>query len=117
MRSIQYVIIGGLSIACGLMAQSQPSIAIPPTKNNIEVKLRKPTARDATANLPSLSAFDGFTNLVVQPGQLSVLTSIIDWTGADHISVAIECPSSTSLTNSAIVIQWGLPAVAPNYVT
>jgi hypothetical protein len=57
---------------------------------------------------------DAFSNIVVQPGQSLPLVSAVDWTGADHVSIAIECPSSTSLQNVNIAVLWSMP-VASNY--
>jgi hypothetical protein len=35
------------------------------------------------------------------------LTSTSDYTGAEHVSVAIECPTGNSLQNVSITVWWG----------
>ena len=116
-RTIQ-VVVFFIFFNYGLSAQEK--FPITPTKVQIDTKqLRKPqaTSHDATSsNMPSLTAFESFSNVAVQPGPTSQLTSSTDWTGADHVSVAISCPASTSLQNTVIVIGWAIPLPnAPNY--
>jgi hypothetical protein len=106
------------SLNCSLTAQDK--LAVTPTKVHIDIKqLHKPQAaqKDAAGNTNSLSAFDAFSNVVVQPGQSVALTSTADWTGADHVSIAIECPTTTSLQNTAIAIQWAVPLSNAPYYT
>jgi hypothetical protein len=89
-----------------------------PTKVQIDIRqFRKPQASPNGTNVTntnSLSVFDAFSNIVVQPGQTLPLVSAVDWTGADHVSIAIECPTSTSLQNVGIAVLWSMP-VASNY--
>jgi hypothetical protein len=76
-------------------------------KRNTNEKMK---AADVTSGLnPSLSAYNVFQNLVIPPGQNLLLTSQQDWAGADHASVAIECPASTSLQKVGIVMTWTIP--------
>lgn len=101
-----------LCLTCGLLAQEKPTVTQPTI---LQMKVRPGTKlhkNDTTTNLPSLSGFEAFTNLVVQPGQYAVLTSTLDWTGAVQASVAIECPASTSLQNVQIAVEWAMPAYA-----
>jgi hypothetical protein len=72
------------------------------------------TSKDA--NLPSLSNFDAFTNIVVSPGQTINLTSSADWTGADHVAIGISCPPSTSLQKVQLLVTWGM-SLAPFYTS
>ena len=115
----------GLVAVCSLAAQEKRENKEPADMKGVAAQIAsylastpKPTItkpKPADANLPSLSAFNAFTNLVIPPGQAIPFTSGIDWTGADRASIAIECPPSTSLQKVQIVLQWALPAVAPNY--
>jgi hypothetical protein len=102
---------------------AQEKVPLAPTKVQIDAKqLRKPQPSSNTApaagNTNSLSAFEAFSNIVVPAGQSMSLTSLTDWTGADRVSIAISCPTSTSLQNAGIAVQWGVPlSNAPYYTT
>ncbi|HWZ31168.1 MAG TPA: hypothetical protein VNX18_07540 [Bryobacteraceae bacterium] len=64
---------------------------------------------DATTIL-ALSVFDAITLTgALQPGQGLTLPSIQDWTGTDHIAVAIQCPQASSVQNLQIGVQWIVP--------
>ena len=67
------------------------------------------------ANTDSLSVFQIFGPLTIAPGQTINLFSTADWTGASSVAIAIECPASTSLVNSAISVYWQLPAFTNTY--
>jgi hypothetical protein len=69
----------------------------------------RPEAKPRDTNLTSLSAYEVFTNVTVAPGQSVTLTSQQDWTGADRISIAVQCPSSTSLAKVGIGVAWSIP--------
>jgi hypothetical protein len=108
-----------LCLSLNPMLSAQEKVPMAPSRILIDTKmLRRPqsTPKDASANLTSLTVSDAFANIVVQPGQTLPLVSVADWTGADHVSIAIECPASTSLQNSSIAVAWGVPlSNAPNY--
>src|SRR5215469_229359 len=66
------------------------------------------------SNLASLSAFDAWAGFATVPagGSINLPTSVVDWTGASSIAIAIECPASTSLKNLAIAVSWGIPSLS-----
>ena len=66
-------------------------------------------------NINSLSAFEIFTGLSLTPGQTVTLFSSLDWTGAANASIAIACPTSTSLQNVQVVVYWQMPALSSTY--
>lgn len=113
------MIFAGLVLTCSLAAQEKREAATPkepagPMSQSKRSEIKRATPKDA--NTPSLSAFDAFTNIVLPAGQVTNFTSAIDWTGADHVSIAIECPPSTSLQKVQILVTWAMP-LAPFYTT
>ena len=115
--SVCRMILTGLVLTGGLSAQEKKEAT--PAKESMSQIPKRPDVKRATpkdANNPSLSAFDAFTTIVLPPGQTINLTSVIDWTGADHVSIAIECPTSTSLQRVQLFVTWGI-ALAPFYTT
>jgi hypothetical protein len=117
MHRIAYSALFVLCFASVLSAQDKASFVrlVTATKVPSDLKVHKLVRNDAT-NLGSLTVYEAASNIVVAAGQAFTFTSQQDWTGADHISVAIECPTSTSLQNTGIVVAWTVPlANAPNY--
>jgi hypothetical protein len=64
----------------------------------------------STPNLTSLSNFEVFTGITIPPGQTLTVLGTLDWTGASTASIAMSCPASTSLQNTAIVVYWQMPS-------
>jgi hypothetical protein len=113
MLSWRHFLLITLCLSSWLDAQDmkdKPRLNLPVSSVDASVKLRRLTAKDT--NAPSLSNFDAFSNIVVAPGQAATLTSTLDWTGADHVSIAIHCPAGTNLTSTVLAVQWAIPALA-----
>ena len=75
------------------------------------VPVAAPTAKRvgtrATTNTPSLTLFQAWGNFTVAPGTAFKLLSTYDYTGADTLAVAIECPVGNNLQNVGITVWWG----------
>jgi hypothetical protein len=71
--------------------------------------------RTAAATSPSSAITDTWLTFTVQPGAVYKLTTTTDYTGADHISVAIECPVGNSLQPVSIAVFWA-NSVVPYFV-
>jgi hypothetical protein len=103
MRMLKLIMVGLIVVmAWGADEKNQP---LPP-RPSVAVK---PVRRDATPNLPSLSAFDVYKNISLLPGQGLGFQALTDFTGADKVAIAIKCPPTTNLKNVAIVVSWGMP--------
>ena len=87
-----------------LVAQIAGHLASPQKRSTVALK-------PAATTLSSVTVYEAFTGLVIPGGQNLNLTSAQDWTGADHVSIAIECPGSTNLKNIALVVYWAIPIV------
>jgi hypothetical protein len=61
------------------------------------------------ANTNSLTLFGAVGPFSVAPGGVFKITSSsnYDYTGADTLAVAIECPSGNNLQNVGITVWWG----------
>lgn len=66
-------------------------------------------AAEGVGTSNSYATYETFTNITVAPGGVLKLTSSQEWSGASHASIAIHCPTSTSLENFGIVPQWATP--------
>jgi hypothetical protein len=64
------------------------------------------SARTSAATSSGSAVSDTWLNLTVPPGTFIKLNSTSDYTGADHISIAIECQSGNSLQPVAITVWW-----------
>jgi hypothetical protein len=63
--------------------------------------------RDATSNTSSLTLFGAVGAFTVAPGGTYKITSSYDYTGADTLAVAVECPSGNNLQNVGVTVWWG----------
>jgi hypothetical protein len=104
-------------LACAWMAfgadgktEKQERTAVPASKQEGRPALPKVSSSD-----PSLSLYDSWSSFTVPPGGLQKLTSTSNYAGASTISVAIECPTGTSLQNISIAVWWGVPSA--NFLT
>ena len=92
------------AILCARISQAEKKEATP-------ILASKPSGRSASPKTtattsPSSAISDTWLNFTVPPGTFYKLTSTTDYTGADHISVAIECPSGNSLQTVSITVWW-----------
>jgi hypothetical protein len=84
-------------------------------KGALPVEATKQTPRPARAKdslpstNPSFSVTETWSSFTVQPGTPYKLSSATDYTGADHIAVAIECPTGSSPQSVVITVWWGNP--------
>lgn len=69
--------------------------------------MKKSGARAATDF--SLSNIDSLIDFTIPPGQSVRLVGANDYTGADHVSIGMECPAGNPLTNIQILVWWGMP--------
>jgi hypothetical protein len=83
---------------------------IPATKQAARAASPKTTATTS----PTLAVTDTWTSFTVAPGTYYSLTSKSDYSGTDHISIAIECPAGNSLQNVSITVWWA-NAIAPYF--
>jgi len=102
-----------VTAASGLFAQpksddSEKKIVIEPrTKAPDKSAIKGVVPLDS--NVQSLSAYEAFLGVTVLGGQYLALQSQTNWTGADHISVTVQCPTTTSLNNVSLVMFWTNP--------
>ncbi len=112
----------GIFAICSLMAEeqngSERTAALPLIVKDGNAQRPSKTMklkREDVSNITSLSNFEIFTGLTIQPGQTLNLFGILDWTGADTASIAIACPTSTSLQNTQVLVYWQMPAFTNTY--
>jgi hypothetical protein len=68
----------------------------------------KPKAATDSTN-PSNTLYTASPSFTIPPGTSFKITSEYDYTGAAHVSVAIECPTGNSLQSVGIAVWWGNP--------
>jgi hypothetical protein len=79
-------------------------VSVPAAK---QAPARSVRAKDSPATDASFSVSDTWSSFTVQAGSIFKLTSTNDYTGAEHVSVAIECPVGNSLQNISITVFLG----------
>jgi hypothetical protein len=60
-----------------------------------------------TPNTTSLTLFEASGSFTIAPNSFYRFNSTADYTGADTVAVAVECPTGTSLKNILITTSWG----------
>jgi hypothetical protein len=101
------------TVALGLSAQTKKEDF--EKRAAIESRLASPEkaavkqALPRDTNMSSLSVYGIWTGITVPAGQVLTLQSQTDYTGADHVSVAVECPTTTSLKSVGLAVSWTNP--------
>ncbi len=112
----------GISVLPSLVAQEHKEPLHKPAPHFDAASAKRPARSmqvkrddDSGSNVESLSNFEVFTGLTIAPGQTLTLLGSLDWTGASTASIAIECPASTSLQDTAILVYWQMPSFTNTY--